>query len=186
MRDIFRIRVKTKTGEIEIEGTERFVQSKMETLPKLMNKMDATLAGNVVVQPKSVTANRLAKQAIDKTTSSPKTTASDSGKVVVPNSFRQWHGKFPEKLRQADQLLIAAYYVQHRSPDNVFKSFLANQTLENNGIPLTSLDASLNRLINEQLVLLSKQAGKLTLHKVSLKGKRYLLDLVEKKKLSRG
>jgi len=182
MRDIFRIRVKTKTGEIEIEGTERFVESKMETLPNLMNKLDAVLAGKVAVKPKSVATNKLAKQENDKTTSSLKTTVSDSGKVVVPNNFRQWHGKFPEKLRQADQLLIAAYFVQHRSPDNVFKSFLANQSLGNNGISLASLDASLNRLINEQLVLISKQAGKLTLHKVSLKGKRYLIDLIEKKK----
>jgi hypothetical protein len=182
MRDIFRIRIKTKTGEIEIEGTERFVESKMETLPKLMNKMDVVLAGKAVVKPKSVAANKLVKQAIDKTTSSLKTTASDSGKVVVPNNFSQWYGKFPEKLRQADQLLIAAYYVQHRSPDYVFKSFLANQTLENSGISLASLDASLNRLVNEQLVLISKQAGKLTLHKVSLKGKRYLIDLIKKKK----
>ena len=149
MRDIFRIRVKTKTGEIEIEGTERFVQSKMETLPKLMNKMDAVLAGKVVVKAKSEAENKLAKQAIDKTTSPTKTTASYTGKVVVPNSFSQWYGKFPEKLRQADQLLIAAYFVQHRSPDNVFKSFLANQSLGNNGISLASLDASLNRLINE-------------------------------------
>jgi hypothetical protein len=182
MRDIFRIRVKTKMGEIEIEGTERFVQSKIETLPKLMNKMDAVLASKNKVVAKPGATNKSVKQAIDKTAPSTKTAANYSGKVVVPNSFNQWHGKFPKKLRQADQLLIAAYFVQHRSPDNVFKSFLANQSLGNNGITLTSLDASLNRLINEQLVLISKQAGKLTLHKVSLKGKKYLIDLIEKKK----
>jgi hypothetical protein len=180
MRDIFRVRVKTETGEIEIEGTERFVQSKIETLPKLMHKMDTVLASKHKVVARPGATNNSAKQVIDKTTSSTKKTASYSGKVVVPNSFTQWHGKFPKKLRQADQLLIAAYFVQHRSPDNVFKSFLANQSLTNNGIKLASLDTSLNRLINEQLVMISKQAGKLTLHKVSLKGKRHLIELIEK------
>jgi len=183
MRDIFRVRVKTKTGEIEIEGSQLFVEKKMEQLLELMKKMDHALAGSTTTSNKQTIsegkANKVKPTPIKNKTAYAKTTTTDPGKIIVPNSFRLWYAKFPDKVRQADALLIACYFIQHRSSDNVFKCFLAKNTLERSGIILTSLETSLNRLINEQLVLVSKKAGKLTLYKVSAQGRQHLVGLIK-------
>ena len=180
MRDIFRVRVKTRTGEIEIEGTQQFVESKINTLPGLVCKLDNVLAAETTEKSRPDTARKTARQVKTAGVETTKKTVAVPGNVVVPNGFKQWYGKFQENIRQADKLLLAAYFMQYRSPDNVFKSFLANQTLKNNGISLTSPDTSLNRLVNEKLVVISKQAGKLTLYQVSETGKRHLIGLIAK------
>ena len=183
MRDIIRIRVKTKTGEIEIEGNQLFIDKKMEQLPNLIKKMDHVLAETNSANKKTTAL----ESNVNKANQTPKITKPVSSKtstnvtinLSVPNSFKQWFGKFQDKIRQADALLISSYYVQHRSTDNVFKCFLAKNTLEKSGITLTNLEASITRLINEQLVQISKKTGKLTLYKVSAKGRRHLADLMK-------
>ncbi|MBL1141902.1 MAG: hypothetical protein HND53_07730 [Proteobacteria bacterium] len=181
MRDIFRVRVKTKEGEIEIEGSQLFVDKKMEQLPELVKKLDRVLADNGSKNKDAtsqVESNKDKKTTIKKKPVSSKTRTA-SANLSVPNSFKQWLAKFPDKIRQADILLIACYFIQHRSPDNIFKCFLAKNTLAKAGIELTNLDSSINRLINEQLILVSKKAGKLTLYKVSTKGRNSLIDLIQ-------
>jgi hypothetical protein len=177
MRDIFRVRVKTKSGEIELEGSQLFVEKKMKQLPALVEKMDHFLADTTIKNTKSEDdkskKNKPSRQS-KQTNSKPITT---SAVLTVPNSFKQWLAKFPDKIRQADALLIASYFVQHRSADSVFKCFLAKNILHKAGIELTNLDSSITRLLNEQLVLVSKKAGKLTLYKVSAKGRNHLNGL---------
>jgi hypothetical protein len=181
VRDIFRIRVKTKTGEIELEGSQLFVEKKMKQLPGLVEKLDHILDGTASNTNKSIVSkeetSKFKKQPKKVKPNPSKKTTSTS--LSVPNSFKQWLAKFPDKIRQADILLIASYFLQHRSPDNVFKCFMANNTLVKSGIELTNLDASLTRLINEQLIIVSKKAGKLTLYKVSAKGQNHLKELIK-------
>lgn len=184
MHDIFRIRVKTKTGEIELEGSQLFVEKKMEKLPALIKKMDHVLAGTNIstTNKKTISENKTkaVAQASNKNKPASSKNSAHGKHMIVPHTFRLWHAKFTSKLRQADVLLIACYFVQHRSPDNIFKDFLAKNTLDRFGIPITNLDASITRLINEQLILVSKKMGKLTLYKVSTKGRENLEELIKK------
>ena len=129
MRDIFRIRVKTRTGEIEIEGSQQFVDKKMEQLPGLIKKLDHVLAG-ATASTNKISISKIKTDTVQQPTKnqqqlSSKTTTIKLEQIKVPNSIGQWYAKFPDKIRQADVLLIACYFIQHRSPDNVFKFFLA-------------------------------------------------------------
>ncbi len=179
MRDIFRLRVKTKSGEIELEGSQLFVEKKMDQLPELVEKMDRVLA-RTTNKPDKTTVREKSKTSKPekKIKSEPSKPTNSSINLTVPNNFKQWLSKFPDKIRQADALLISSYFIQHRSADNAFKCFLAKNALEKAGIELTNLDSSMTRLINEQLVLVSKKAGKLTLYKISAKGRQYLEELL--------
>lgn len=181
MRDIFRIRVKTKTGEIELEGSQIFVEKKMNQLPSLVKKLDDALEGtNIstkeISEPKEKT-NKLKKDSNKNKAKSSSTVTSP--KLSVPHNFGKWLTMFPDKIRQADILLIACFYIQNRSADNIFKCFLAKNTLARSGIELTNLESSITRLLNEQLILVSKKAGKLTLYKVSNKGQNHLKELLK-------
>lgn len=96
MRDIFRIRVKTKTGEIELEGSQLFVEKKMEKLPALIEKMDGILAAttNTTTNKKTISESKTksGKQTSNNNKPNPsKTKTAASGKnIVVPHTFRQW------------------------------------------------------------------------------------------------
>lgn len=173
-RDIFRIRVKTKTGEIELEGGQRFVDSKLDQLPELMKKMDRILSGKPVAKTKAVSVNRK-----DKPVSSKKSINTVS--FIVPNSFSRWFAKFPKNIRRADNLLIAGYFTQHWSVDDVFKLFLAKNKLAQLNIKLANIEAAINHLVNEELVLVYRKTGKLTLYKVTAKGQKHLAEMMKTK-----
>ncbi len=82
MSDIIRIRTKTKTGEIEIEDSEFFIDSKLKKLPEWIEKMDTTLAGVAVTRSES----RPTRKAVKRPGPEKKTTAA-STQIAVPNSF---------------------------------------------------------------------------------------------------
>ena len=171
-RDIFRIRVKTKTGEIELEGSLQFVDSKLQQLPGLMKKMDQTLASEPATKTKAVDVNKENK---------PINSKQSTGTVsfIVPNSFSRWFAKFPKNIKQADNLLIACYFIQYQSADDVFKFFLAKNALEKINIKLTNIEVAINRLLSEGLILIYRKAGKLTLYKVTAKGQKHLAEIMK-------
>lgn len=172
MAEVTRVRINVKSGEIEFEGNQSFVETQLANLPELLSalkiskstktedELDASEEGDIMGEGAS------------------------SGKELlsVPSTFGEWYGKYPGPLKQTDQVLIAGYFVQHSSMNKVFKTIEANKTLKEQGIKVANAADSLKSLLTSKYIFVLKKEGKIALFRVSDKGEERLLKLLRKHK----
>lgn len=154
----FRINLSTK--EIEIEGSEDFVKGYIERLEHFVS----------IFQAKSVSS------ANNTPTSEKKFEELPKSKEVSPASFGEYLQTFPPNLTNVDKILIAGYYEQNQSEENIFTTSSAHELLKEQGIRLTNPSDSINSNRKAQRVIVIKK-GK---YRLSPKGVEYIKDLTSK------
>ena len=106
----FRFRVNLTTKEFEVCGTEEFVREFVERIDQF-------------VSAKSLTAEML-----------PVATSNlSSGDSDSPASFGEYMQKFSTGLSDVDRILIAGYFCQLQSEQNIFRTSDANELLKEQG-----------------------------------------------------
>lgn len=168
MTEATRVRINIKTGEIEFEGNQAFVESQLAKLPELLNALKIAKS----VKTEEGTGGDEEEEVLGE--------GSSSGKelLAVPTTFGAWYNKFPGSLKQTDQVLIAGYFVQHNSKDKIFKTIEANKALKDQSVKVANAADSLKDLLDSKLVFIVKKEGKLALFRVSDKGEGHLLKLL--------
>jgi HPt (histidine-containing phosphotransfer) domain-containing protein len=163
MSEIAKFKLNLKNGEVEIEGSEEFVERQIHGLESLLELIGAS---NQVMdeEPES-------QEQIEQAES--RTSTSDG----MPSTFGEWLHAFKSDINDLDKALVTARYVQHESSTNDFKTSEVNKSLKDHGIKLSNPSTSLKRLIQKKYLFQTRKNGKLIYMRVSVEGQNHLETL---------
>lgn len=174
MTNQVKAKINFKTGEVELEGSEQFVESQLAKIDSIVEYM-ALLASNNSVDDGSIIEQEeiaaVAEEEQEKLAS-----VGEQG-LQVPNTFGEWLHGFKNDLNDLEKALITAYYVQKQSIQNDFKTSEVNKSLQEHGVKLTNPSNSLNRLSEKKLLFQTRKNGKLKYMRVSSDGVNFLKSL---------
>jgi len=170
MTDNARVRICLKTGEVELEGSENFVDRSLEKLRDIFDIIRTAKETENGGDSEEYPSEELSEA------------APSSGSIPVPESFGEWLHKFPRAISQVDKVLVAGYYAQKMSLTEDFKTNQARKLLLEQGEKLTNPSHSLKALErNRHVIRLKKEGKKLNLFRVSRDGTDRLRFLLEPK-----
>lgn len=167
MSEIAKFKLNLKTGEIEVEGSESFVERQIQTLENLVGFMEIRAQKN---NDKNFLANTVGEESSEQSDSS---TIANS----LPNTFGEWMHTFKSDVNDLDKALITARFVQSQSATNDFKTSELNQALKDHGIKLSNASGALKRLVEKKLMFQTRKIGVLKFMRVSADGQKHLDNL---------
>jgi len=160
-----RIRVNLADREVEVQGTKEFVEKHLERIDEIFNSV-----GSVTESTEQETESAESTQ-----TSSP---PSDN-ELAVTEYFGQWLHRFQDAdLTEADQALIAGYFVQQRSEEEDFMTGEVTDALDEAGITLSNASRSIRQLAEDGKAYPTRKDGRYQRYRVSEEGEEYLLDMI--------
>lgn len=163
------IRINLSAGEIEIQGTEEFVErhlSRVDEIVQSVASLEKHLGEGQVARPDKTPLND--------------SSIAPTAQVGVPDYFGEWMYQFPkDDLTEADKALVAAYFAQQHSDDDDFATGDVTDTLGEVGIELSNASRSLGRLSDERKLYKTRREGRYQRYKVSEEGVEHLKSLRE-------
>lgn len=143
-----KIRINLSQAEIEIEGSEEFVEK------HLMKVEDYLQLSNTIISSKpGVNGNQ--------SSDDPHTTIlkkSEDSNKQLPEIFGEWIHKLPTNAIDQIKVLFAGYYIQkHSGEGNCFSASAANQVLKEHGIKIANVSTTIKRLTDAKRIF---QIGK--------------------------
>lgn len=168
MSDTARFKINARTREVEIEGTEAFVERQIQQLESLFDLLGRASPND---DPEIEGDGSVDDAQEDKSNAS-----KDEPRTAL-GTFGEWMLAFKSDLGDMDKALIAARYVQSLSSDNDFKTSDVNKALEDHGIKISNPSLSLKRLGEKKLMFQTRKVGKLRFMRVSTDGQKELDSL---------
>lgn len=160
-------KINLRTGEIEISGSEQFVERRIAQLEDIIKLSNVT--------PKSPAPDlRLPEQVAVAATSNSEET---NGGGEMPASFGEWLHGFKDSANDIQKALITARYVQYQSQSNDFKTAEVNKSLKDHGIRLSNPSQSLKQLVAKKYIFQTRKVGTLKFMRVSTDGQKHLDSL---------
>jgi hypothetical protein len=150
------VRINLAQSEIEVEGTEAFVEGFRPQLDVLLDRLSLALAG-VQVSPEP-TSPPLSKSTLATTELPP---------------FGEYLHFLPQSATEVDRMLAAGFYLQQLSTDDSFATGDANKRLTEHGIKIGNASQCVRQSIAARRVF-SVQRGRF---RVSQQGRTYLRQL---------
>lgn len=173
-------KIHLKIGEIEIsiEGTPEFVTKQYQQMEQELNlgrKITDSVQETTGVDQKAEQPET--KQAPKSTRA--KTTKKASSKTLEKEGFEEWLKKLPKGLKNRDKALIAGYYNQLLSKDNVFRVRDMNNTLKENGIKITNPSSLIKNVAkSEKIIKQVSRVGRQVYYQFTKEGEKYMNDLL--------
>lgn len=173
--DNTRVKINLKTGEIEFEGSQEFVESQMDNLESIIDLLSSNVEERDFVSTHyNEDSGEDAEDNIADTENS-----ETLPELTVPESFGEWMHKFKEGINGIDKALVTAYYVQNQAPKNDFKTIEVNQSLKDHGIKLANPSKSLKSLEGKKYLFQTRKEGpKIRFMRVSQDGIKFLKTLL--------
>lgn len=162
MSDASKIRINLKSGEIEIQGSEEFVERQIDNLETLLELLASPYEDISSREKESADQNGIAPE-------SENVTSSD-----FPETFGEWFHGFPRDINDLDKTLAAAYFIQRHSEGNEFKTSEITKILKQHGIRLSNTSSSIKRLVTKKHIFPTRKSGKISYFRVSRTGEEHL------------
>ena len=169
-----RARINFKTGEVELEGSEQFVQGQLANIDAIADYIALLSTNNSLDEESIVEQEEIAAVAEEE---QEKLASTSERELQVPNTFGEWLHGFRDDINDLEKALITAYYVQKQSPQNDFKTSEVNKFLQDHGVKLSNPSNSLTRLAEKKLLFQTRKNGKLKYMRVSSDGVNHLKSL---------
>ena len=162
-------RINLKTGEIEISGSEEFVEARIDSLGEILELVsESAVESEVVEEPANASSSNQSEQA---------SSASKATSDGIPSTFGEWMHSFKDDITDIQKALITARFVQSQSPENDFKTAEVNKSLKDHGIKLSNPSKSLKVLEEKKFLFQTRKVGKLSYKRVSTDGQAHLETL---------
>ena len=177
--NISKIHLKIGEIEISIEGTPEFVAKQYQQMEKELN------LSHKLSEPFEETADKRdetpAAQKAEKSAKTPRTRKAPP-KASTKGGFEEWLNRLPKGLKNRDKALIAGYFNQLTSTDNVFRVRDMNNTLKANGIKITNPSSLIKNVANSAKIIkqVSRQ-GRQVYYQFTKEGEKYMNDLLSHK-----
>lgn len=172
MEDKSRFKVNLKTGEIEIEGSEEFIEKQILNLQKVISLFSPLTENDNEAEEK--TESELGKM-LDQSGKEP-----DDKTFKIPETFGEFLHLMRTDISETDKALVAGYFVQSKSEKNDFKTIEVSKTLKAHGIKLSNPGTFVKGLANNKYVFQTRKDGVLNYMRVSQPGLEYLKTLLNK------
>lgn len=169
-----RAKINFKTGEVELEGSEEFVQNQLANIDSIAEYMALLSSNNSLDDESIVEQEEIAAVAEEE---QEKLASTSEQELQVPNTFGEWLHGFKNDINDLDKALITAYYVQKQSPQNDFKTSEVNKSLQEHGVKLSNSSNSLQNFSKKKLLFQTRKNGKLKYMRVSSDGVNCLKSL---------
>lgn len=168
MSETAKFKINLRAGEIEIEGSEDFVEKQIKTLESLLV---------LVKQGGSSFADDNTEKSTSVEGISGLPEIGHADKNNIPDTFGEWMHTFKSEIMDLDKALITARFVQSKSKSNDFKTSEVNKALKEHGIKLSNPSASLASLVDKKLMFQTRKEGTLKYLRVSEDGQKSLSKL---------
>lgn len=129
-----RIRINLSTLELEVEGTEEFVNTHadkinefLELLKKKSNETPVVLSGQNGAMDKTVAADQGYEE---------EEVQQKSALGPVPETFGEFYLRAAKNINDIDKVLLGGYFIQHKNDKNIFSTREVSAVLKENGIYL--------------------------------------------------
>ena len=167
MSEIAKFKLNLKTGEIEVEGTEAFVERQIQALENLVDLMKISVQFN----------EKKAPLIEEQSGNGDKPASGETAGDTIPSTFGEWMHTFKTELSDADKVLITTRFVQSQSSTNDFKTAEVNKALKEHGFKLSNPSATLNSLVEKKLLFQTRKVGVLKYFRLSVDGQKSLNSL---------
>jgi hypothetical protein len=163
-----RIRIDFSQGELEIEGTESFVERHLDLIKELDAPFRKERNSSTVSDSREECRNPSSHLHVG------------SGLPEVPEYFGEWFHFFTHNdLTQVEEALIAGYYIQRCTEERDFSTSDIGEALDEVDVSLTNTSQSIKNLVNGDRAYKTHQENGKQYYKVSREGREYLQDLLE-------
>lgn len=175
-----RVKINIRTGEVEFEGSEEFVQNQMDALDTIIDLVSSNITLSKSI-PEMTSETPITKADNDIETIDSADTTIATGDFSVPSSLGEWMHTFNDDINDLEKALITAYFVQNQSDNNEFKTLEVNSSLRDHGIKLSNPSHSLKKLETKKYLFQTRKEGpKIRFMRVSQDGVSHLKTLARK------
>ncbi|WNZ23480.1 hypothetical protein HJG54_11875 [Leptolyngbya sp. NK1-12] len=164
-------RINFKKGEVELEGSEQFVEGQLANIDAIADYIALLSTNNSLDEESIVEQEEIAAVA---EVEQEKLASTSERELQAPNTFGEWLHRFKDDISDLEKALITAYYVQKQSSQNDFKTSEVNKSLLEHGIKLSNPSRSLQNLSKKKLFFQTRKDGKLKYMRVSSDGVNHL------------
>lgn len=168
MSETAKFRINLKTGEVEITGSEDFVERQINGLAETLEVIGA---GGMELDEETGATDA------DAGGSPPSAGGGQVAGDEIPDTFGEWMHKFKDDVNDLEKALITARYVQSQSSENDFKTSEVNKSLQDHGIKLSNPSRSLKALADKKFLFQTRKVGKLRYMRVSKDGLNHLATI---------
>jgi len=167
-----RIKINIEIGEVEIEGSEDFVNSHVDNLEDIFKHIEMR---------RSPIVNEVPQTNIEiENTSTESEILAVKPSLSVPDTFGEWMLHFKDELNDQGKVLITAFYLQKKSKTNDFKTKQVSDALKEHGIKIANTSTNLTRLTSKKAIFQTRKDGNLKFFRVSKDGEKELEKLLRK------
>ncbi len=165
-----KIKVNLTSGEIEVAGSEKFIEKKLKDLPVIIDALRSQLdpGAAVLADSKSKAKRKAGKSAAG---GSKKQSSSDS-------EFQSWHDRYPKKLSQNDSLILTGLYLQRTTREKAFTGSSVNALLEEQGDKISNPSVCLSQLVRDKKVVQAGKEGRRVFYKLTAGGQKHAESLL--------
>jgi hypothetical protein len=162
-----KIRINLNLREFEIEGSEAFTDSHSSKIESFLETLKT--APPITPEPKALHNEKDGAETIAEKTEPAHKVNLDS----IPETFGEYY-HVTRKSKYADKILLAGYYIQSKSDDNLFSTRKASAALLEQGIKLSNSTVFVGQ--NEKAKYIVKMSkGKFRVSKTGLEHIEQLL-----------
>jgi len=165
---IAKLRFNLNLGEIEIEGSEEFVERQtlnLENILKVLKESQVKLERAIPVY------EELIPTAVVESTSSSK---------HLPETFGEWIHKLPRDANDVTKVLLAGYYLQKQSEDNMFRTRDVNKLLKDHGVSVGNASQTVKNNVEAKRIFQVSKTGQEANYRVSRDQELELIGLLQK------